>query len=222
MSRNAPIKLPPSALDLALARQVASHATKPLEQSLTVATWLADEKLILAGAAVFWTASRCRSDPATRRHANHIVACAVVSSALPHLFKRLIARERPDRKVVHGFRRGVPRSGNAWDSFPSGHALHLGALAAAASRMVGPPARRFVWPTAIAFAATRLLLLAHYLSDVAAGLVLGIAVDRGVSCLLEAFDQVTAAGTAPGGAHASARRRGPTAPRAARRRAPRG
>jgi membrane-associated phospholipid phosphatase len=47
--------------------------------------------------------------------------------------------------------------------------------------MMKLPSRRFVWPAALILAATRLVLLAHYVSDVLAGLALGIAVDTAVS-----------------------------------------
>jgi undecaprenyl-diphosphatase len=59
------------------------------------------------------------------------------------------------------------------DSFPSGHALHLGALAAALARTASTPTASIGWVLAFVLASTRLLLLAHYLTDVAAGLVLG-------------------------------------------------
>lgn len=181
MTRDAPIRLPPSRPDLSIARAIARRTTPPLEQALKLVSLLADEKLILAGAAALWGASRCGRDRRLRHAADQIAAAAVVSSALPHLFKLLVARKRPDRTVVHGpRRRGVPRSGNAWDSFPSGHAMHLGALAAAGSRLLAPPGRHAVWPAAVMLAGTRILLLAHYPSDVAAGLAIGVAIDSAV------------------------------------------
>jgi hypothetical protein len=36
----------------------------------------------------------------------------VVTAILPHLLKRLIDQKRPDRCMVHGSRRGIPRSGS--------------------------------------------------------------------------------------------------------------
>ena len=35
--------------------------------------------------------------------------------------------------MVHGPRRGIPRSGKPYDAFPSGHAMHVGAVASAVS-----------------------------------------------------------------------------------------
>src|SRR5262249_44860950 len=110
-----------------------------------------------------------------------------IAGALPHLFKYLVRRRRPDRAVVwNGRRRGIPRSGNAWDSFPSGHAVHMGAVAAPLSSLAPAWLRPLVWPLAAALAGTRTLLLAHYPSDVGAGLALGFLLDRGIRVLSRA------------------------------------
>jgi len=178
MSRYAPLHLPPSRLDKLLARGIADHTASSIEKSLKVTTWLADEKILLSAAALFWLSSRRRTGRSTKRCADQILMNAVISSALPHVIKLLVARERPDRTVVHGIRHGVPRSGNAWDSFPSGHALHLGALAAAGSRMVSPSSRNGIWLSAGALATTRVFLMAHYLTDVLGGLAIGVFVDH--------------------------------------------
>jgi undecaprenyl-diphosphatase len=102
---------------------------------------------------------------------------------LPHLLKHVFARERPDRTIGRG-RRAIPRSGKAWDSFPSGHAVHLGAIAGPLVRLAPARLRPAVWPALISLAASRVLLLAHYPSDVAAGLGIGVAIQRAVSRLL--------------------------------------
>jgi undecaprenyl-diphosphatase len=185
MPDGAPVTLPPTASDLAAARFVARHATPPVERVLRVVTCLADEKAILAAAGLFWAYSRSmKPGRATARRADHILGCAVVSAILPHLIKRLVDRKRPDRMVVRRHRNGIPRSGRAWDSFPSGHAVHLGALAQALGPMVPARLSPYLWPAALSLAATRIMLLAHYPSDVAAGLALGVAVERGVGAAL--------------------------------------
>jgi len=110
--------------------------------------------------------------------------CAVaLAGVVPHAFKRVVDRMRPDRAVVHGSRHGIPRSGNAWDSFPSGHALHLGAAAGSVARLVPAVARPLVWPAAVALASVRIMLLAHYLTDVAAGLALGAGLNKATALL---------------------------------------
>jgi membrane-associated phospholipid phosphatase len=112
------------------------------------------------------------------READRMLCSVALAGALPHAFKHLVDRERPDRALVHGPRHGIPKSGNAWDSFPSGHALHLGAAAGSIARLVPAPARPFVWPAVIALASVRIMLLAHYPSDVAAGLAMGAGLNK--------------------------------------------
>jgi undecaprenyl-diphosphatase len=185
MSGTAVIRLPPTRIDLAVARTIARHVTPRLEHAAEPLTWLADEKLVLAAAAAIWLHARlARRDRAARRAADRLLGAVIVAGALPHLGKRLIDRKRPDRTVVPFWRRGLLRSGDPWDSFPSGHALHLGAAAPMLRRLVPARLRPLVWPAVAALAATRMLLLAHYPSDVASGLLAGIAVDRGVGRLL--------------------------------------
>jgi hypothetical protein len=63
------------------------------------------------------------------------------------------------------------------DAFPSGHAMHMGALAGAASAFVSPY-RQTAWAAAIGISVTRVLVLAHWTSDVAVGFAGGFAIER--------------------------------------------
>ncbi|MBV9523413.1 MAG: phosphatase PAP2 family protein [Alphaproteobacteria bacterium] len=191
MPEGALLHLPPTRPDLAVARAVARRATKPIERTLGVVTWLADEKVLLAASLAVWAYCRfgLRSPPA-RRCGDQIICSTAVAAALPHVAKRFVDRERPDRRVVGAHRHGIPRSGNRWDSFPSGHAVHLGALAATISRLGPPRLRPLVWSVAAMLAATRILLLAHWPSDVAAGLALGVGLDRGVGKALGRLERI--------------------------------
>jgi membrane-associated phospholipid phosphatase len=185
MSRHGLIHIPPTDLDVAVAEAAASVARPSLERTMRVLTWLADEKLLLAGVALSWAYVRAATDDREMHGAADEMLCAVaIASVVPHLCKRLFARERPDRTIVRHRGRGIPKSGNAWDSFPSGHAVHVGALAPAVAQIVPATARPLVWPAAAALAGTRLLLLAHYLSDVLGGLALGIVINKSVARLL--------------------------------------
>lgn len=181
MSRRAPVTLPPTRADLAIAKAWARNARPGVERALQLITWLADEKIVLGAAAVFWLHARLtKPESQIACQADHMLGCVAAAGVLPHLFKHLVRRRRPDRTVVHRRRRGIPRSGNAWDSFPSGHAVHLGAVAGSLVRLAPNRFRPFVWPSVIALALTRVMLLAHYPSDVAAGLALGVALDKAI------------------------------------------
>jgi hypothetical protein len=122
-------------------------------------TWLADEKLMVVGAVVAWLGIRALSSDRTfGRMADQMLCAIAIAAALPHVVKLAFVRERPDRTRVGKRRKGIPKSGNA-------HAVHVGALAASASRMT-PRHAGLIWSSALALIGTRVLLLAHHLTDV--------------------------------------------------------
>jgi undecaprenyl-diphosphatase len=60
--------------------------------------------------------------------------------------------------------------------------MHVGAVASAATQL--PPAQRnVVWAIGVALVTTRIVLLAHWTSDVLAGLALGAILERGMRFL---------------------------------------
>jgi membrane-associated phospholipid phosphatase len=184
MTRHAPLKLPPTRADLAVARASVRAATPATESGLRIATWLADEKLVAGAAALFWLYARLgQDDRALAREADHMLGCVAVAAVLQHGLKHVVARERPNRTVARSRHRRIPRAGKAWDSFPSGHAIHMGAIAGPLARLAPRPLRPLVWPVLAALASTRVLLLAHYPSDVAAGFGIGAAIGRLVRLL---------------------------------------
>jgi membrane-associated phospholipid phosphatase len=186
MSHHGLITLAPTRVDIAISRRCARAATPQREFTLQVMTWLADEKILLAAVGLFWVQARLRPPgKEARREADRMLLGAALAGLLPHVFKHLVDRKRPDRTLVHGPRHGIPRSGNPWDSFPSGHALHLGAIAGPLARVVPEPARPLVWVGILGLAATRVMLLAHYASDVAAGLAMGAGLGKMVQNLTE-------------------------------------
>jgi membrane-associated phospholipid phosphatase len=101
----------------------------------------------------------------------------VAASLLPHGMKMLFSQTRPDRRTVIGHVHGIPFSGKRQDAFPSGHALHMGALASAAGALPAGP-RRAIRALAVGLSLTRILVLAHWASDVVAGFALGAALER--------------------------------------------
>jgi undecaprenyl-diphosphatase len=102
----------------------------------------------------------------------------LVAGLVPHIGKYLVRRERPNRTLLRRYDPRVPRLGNAWDSFPSGHAVHLAAIAASLRRLAPRRWRPFVTSGLGALAASRIMLLAHYPSDVIAGWGIGVLINR--------------------------------------------
>jgi membrane-associated phospholipid phosphatase len=166
----------PAQADVAIADGIAAHTGRPTEHIAEALTWGADEHVLCALAFGWWLYARTRDAP-VRRASDHVLLTTIVASILPHVLKKVFDQERPDRLTVLGHVHGIPLSGKRLDAFPSGHAVHIGALASAATGL--PPAQRnAVWAVGGAVVLTRIVLLAHWTSDVVAGLAVGAAVER--------------------------------------------
>lgn len=170
------VELKPTRIDQALASEIAHRTNSGIEQTAQALTWAADEHVLLALAAAGWLYAQLRRHEA-RSAANHILAVSLATAVLPHLLKSLVDQTRPDRLTVRGHANGIPISGRPRDAFPSGHALHMGALASAAG-LLAPLPRRVIRSLAVALSMTRVVVLAHWVSDVVAGFGLGILVER--------------------------------------------
>ena len=165
-----------TALDRWVAKTVARYTSPAVERPARVLTWAADEHVLGVIAGGLWLAARAGNER-ERRQTDHLVLSIVVTAILPHLLKRLIDQKRPDRCMVHGPRRGIPRSGKPYDAFPSGHAMHVGAVASAVS-WAYPKSAPVAWGLGGLIAATRIVILAHWTTDVLAGLAMGALVER--------------------------------------------
>ncbi len=103
----------------------------------------------------------------------YIFVTVAASGLVANILKRAIGRARPsqfDEWSALGF---SPFAGNSrFESFPSGHATTIGALAAMLALMF-PRYRVSLLTAGVWLAMTRVMLLAHYPSDVLAGFCLG-------------------------------------------------
>ena len=171
-----PITVRPTKADIAIAREIARGTGPAPEEVARALTWGADEKVLLVLAAAGWLASRGRGEQRWRA-GNHAVLVAVAASLLPHGMKCLFNQTRPDRRTVIGHVHGISFSGKREDAFPSGHALHMGALASAAGTLPAAP-RRAIRTLAVGLSLTRVVVLAHWASDVVAGFALGAILER--------------------------------------------
>ena len=171
-----PVTVRPTTADVALAQSIARNTAPAPERVARALTWGADEKVLLILAAAGWLASRGCSE-SLRRAGNHALLVTVAASLLPHGLKRLFDQTRPDRLTVVGHLHGIPFSGQRQDAFPSGHALHMGALASAAGALPTGP-RRGIRGFAVGLSLTRIVVLAHWASDVVVGFALGAVLER--------------------------------------------
>src|ERR1700734_3879391 len=175
------LTLQPTSIDKRIARDVSSHADRRVERVAGAVTWGADEHVLLALVALGWILTRAAPEP-QRRLGTHVLACSLSTTLLPHIMKLFIDQKRPDRLTIKGHLRGISLSGKAEDAFPSGHALHVGALASAAT-LLPAKYRNVIWATGAVLVTTRIVLLAHCFTDVVAGLALGVGVERGIRAL---------------------------------------
>jgi membrane-associated phospholipid phosphatase len=176
-SRNRfPLTVRPTQADVSIAHAIARYTAPAPEEVARALTWGADEKVLLLLATAGWIASRGSGDR-LQRAANHALLVAAAASLLPHGLKLLFDQTRPDRRTVLGHVHGVSFSGRREDAFPSGHALHMGALASAAGALPAGP-RRALQTLAVTLSLTRIVVLAHWASDVVAGFAVGAILER--------------------------------------------
>jgi len=170
--------IPPTVADRFIATQAATRTHPIIQKCLRTATWAADGHVLGPAAAAIWLASRF----GRRRHrttANHLAMTMAAAIAVPKVVKRMIDRQRPDRCMVGPDRRGVGISGKPYDSFPSGHSVHVGALVGVLA-WAYPRKRTYIYAVGGVLAATRIAVLAHWPTDVLAGWALGAAIEKSI------------------------------------------
>ncbi len=128
---------------------------------------------LIAAGATFFVAAIAKQHNAAR-WAFAFFAAVAGSGILANLLKILFGKSRPIRLFEAGEFGLTPLSyGHAVNSFPSGHATTCGALAMVFALLFPRLSWLFLLLGA-AGASTRVLIHAHYLSDVCAGYALGM------------------------------------------------
>ncbi|NOJ42912.1 phosphatase PAP2 family protein [Bradyrhizobium australiense] len=166
----------PTQADIEIADAISRNTNAKAETAAQIVSWGADEHILCALAAGFWLYCRSGSRRA-RRDSSHVLLTTIAVTLLPHVLKTIFDQKRPDRQTILGHLHGVPFSGKPLDAFPSGHAVHVGALASAAS-VLPPRKRNLAWSIGTGLVLARIVLLAHWTSDVVAGLAIGVATER--------------------------------------------
>jgi membrane-associated phospholipid phosphatase len=139
--------------------------------------------LLSAGLFVFWTWRANRTERGTPMHWQHrrrswaaafLFAVIALSGILTNLIKLIVGRSRPHEFLADGFYEFSPWHLDAdLRSFPSGHTTTVFALAFGIA-MIRPAWRVPAFALAIVISATRIIINAHYLSDVIGGMVVAL------------------------------------------------
>lgn len=128
----------------------------------------------LGGSAIVYVVARLRGRTTISGQAAFVFITVAVSGIVVNLLKVVAGRMRPKlflREAEHGF---DPFSfGHDFASFPSGHATTL-AAASFALALILPQWRWPILASGMALAFTRVMVTAHFLSDVIAGVALGM------------------------------------------------
>jgi undecaprenyl-diphosphatase len=101
-----------------------------------------------------------------------LIIAVVVATGIATLIKRLVSRVRPGRENAGKFLGPFWSHANFRESFPSSHSASAVALSVMLA-ILYPPAAPTFWALALACAALRYLMDAHWPSDVLAGIALG-------------------------------------------------
>ncbi|NJC06226.1 membrane-associated phospholipid phosphatase [Sphingomonas kaistensis] len=177
--------VPAEDVDTAVADALVPYAEDAAVKALGAVAELSDqEPLYAAAAGVLATAVVLRDGP-TWRTGTRILAAHLLATALRGVVKAMVDRTRPEAAARRGdyvLREGE-RQESDFNSFPSGHTAGAVAVAMAVGRD-HPGAR---WP---AFAlgtltgAAQVVRSRHYISDVVAGAVIGIAAELLVDAVI--------------------------------------
>lgn len=164
-------------IDIPLARSIHSFETPWLRSAGMVLEELGKSHWILVYClvtiAIAWRSMR----DVAHRHIEFFLSVAI-SGIAANIIKVIACRPRPILMLTEGITQWDPlafRMEYLWNSFPSGHAT-TGLAIAISGSAAWPRLRWFFWPLGIAIAFGRMIVDAHYLSDVIAGSVLGAVV----------------------------------------------
>lgn len=173
--------------DLPLARSIKTLEGTALFPIAAVTTDVGKAPFYLAVSALAFLLFRYRFRNRLRANqAGFVFAAVAVSGIVADIVKIVAARPRPKLYFSDGsYGFEMFRLGHDFTSFPSGHATTVGALTAALV-MLFPRFRVPIVAVGAAAAATRVIVDAHYLSDVLFGFGLGVVT---ATALKLAFDR---------------------------------
>lgn len=171
------------ALDGAVAQALAPHRGRP---AVKVIGWIGkqgDQPQMIALSGLVFAGGLLRGHKRVIEAGGRMLAAHLLATAAKHVIKRRVDRHRPPRSAME-VDDPRPRPGRrdtkAWTSFPSGHTAGAVAVAQGFARAF-PEHRGKALAGAAIVSAAQVCKQAHYLTDVAAGIAIGLASEAAVS-----------------------------------------
>jgi undecaprenyl-diphosphatase len=183
--------LPLEELDAAVADVLIPHAGEAAVQVLGAVSDLSDQEPIYAGAAAMLGTAALMRDGPTWRAGTRILAAHLLATGLRGIVKQLVDRTRPDAAAERGeyvFTGGEHKESD-FNSFPSGHTAGAVAVAMAVGRDY-PGGRYPALGLATAAGLAQVVRSKHFVSDVLAGAVIGLAAEALVDGLVRRASRV--------------------------------
>ncbi len=193
MASHAPLGMPPPAvlwvvadvvggcvvsalwLDQALAEALHRLGETPIIRLAGWTTHLGQTSVCLVGSALAYAIFRFTGNRRRAGQALFVLLAVGLSSMLTLTLKVLAGRARPKLLFDEGIVAFTPfQFGHDVNSFPSGHATATAAVAVALA-MIAPAHRDLCLAVGLMLVSTRVIVQDHYLSDVIAGIAVGIA-----------------------------------------------
>lgn len=170
---------PIEAVDIHIARKVAPIEEHRLGHLLGTLGALGDQPPMIGVSLSVAASGVWRRDSYQVATGIRMLAALALATGLKTLVKQRIDRSRPQLLIEHGHYEAHPgdNEDHAIKSFPSGHTAGMIAIAAAAARAY-PERRSLALLPATLFSLLQIPRRAHFLSDVIAGAVIGLAAER--------------------------------------------
>jgi hypothetical protein len=208
--------------DIEIATRLAGAKDHPVVRTLGAMTEVADQPPLFALCGAVVAYGLVAGDRRAAIAGVRMLASFLVATGIKGGLKRLVSRTRPNVLMDEGRYEVRPLGPDEgpWHSFPSGHTAGSVAVARALARAY-PEVRVPAYGAAAAVALLQIPRGAHYPSDVAAGVLIGLGAEAGVEGLAGRW-LTEGDGLGEGRARGSARERGNPAAgtTSARRRAP--
>jgi membrane-associated phospholipid phosphatase len=173
-------------VDIAISKRAADVRDTTVVRAMGAFGQLGDQPPLIAFSLGVAIAGLLRRDPHVMRGGARMLAAHLLATGVKTLVKRSVDRTRPRLLVEEGryeFGRGERHEG-AYSSFPSGHTAGAVAVACAMAHDF-PGSAISGYAAAAAIAAVQVPRCNHYVSDTAAGALIGLAAEAVVSSLFD-------------------------------------